>query len=315
MNEWRVPPDEAGRRLDVWLSARQPALSRARVQALIRAGHARVNGRPAKPSRTVAAGETVTLEVPPPQPTALRAEALPLVVAYEDADIIVVDKAPGMVVHPAAGHAAGTLVNALLAHIPDLAGIGGELRPGIVHRLDRDTSGLLVAAKNEAALRGLVAQFRGRQVRKEYLALVWGHPQPPAGRAETLIGRSRHDRKKMSTRPAGGGRPAVTHYETAECFCDTALLRVRIETGRTHQIRVHLAHLGHPVVGDVQYGRARRDRLPAPAARQMLHAWRLGFRHPCTGQALALEAPVPDDMAALLGALRKCGVRSAERGV
>jgi 23S rRNA pseudouridine1911/1915/1917 synthase len=210
------------------------------------------------------------------------------------------------VVHPAAGHAAGTLVNALLYHCRDLAGIGGELRPGIVHRLDRDTSGALVVAKNESALRDLVRQFKARQVRKEYLALVWGQPRPAAGRVETLIGRSPRDRKKMSAQPKSG-RPAVTLYETLENLGPAALLRVRIETGRTHQIRVHLAHLGHPVVGDREYGHKRPAPLPAPVPRQMLHAERLSCVHPRTGGLLVFSAPVPPDMQTLLAALRRAG--------
>ena len=299
-----VPSEAAGRRLDRWLSEQLPDQSRARLQALIRSGDVRVNGRAVKPSHMLSAGAEVTVRIPPPAPARPLPEELPLHVLYEDADIIVIDKAPGMVVHPAAGHASGTLVNALLAHVPDLAGIGGELRPGIVHRLDRDTSGVLVAAKNERAMHGLVAQFKSRAVRKEYLALVWGRPAPPAGRAETLIGRSRHDRKRMSARPAAG-RPAVTSYVTAETFADTSLLQVRIETGRTHQIRVHMAYLGHPVVGDVQYGRTRNDRLPVLIHRQMLHAWRLALQHPCTGQPLEFTAPVPRDMEDVLSALRR----------
>lgn len=300
-----VTPDADGLRLDAWLSRQLPDLSRARIQDLLRSGHIRVAGRPAKPSQKPVPGAEVSVEIPPPVEVDLEPEDIPLAVRFEDADILVLDKPAGLVVHPAAGHAGGTLVNALLAHCPDLQGIGGERRPGIVHRLDRDTTGLMVVAKNEQAMRALVSQFRHRQVGKEYLALVWGHPTPPAGRAETLIGRSTHDRKKMSARPATG-RPAVTHYETVERFRDAALLRVRIETGRTHQIRVHMAFLGHPVVGDAQYGRQRPHRLPVPLPdRQMLHAARLEFIHPATGQRLVFEAPPPADMQALLAALRQ----------
>jgi 23S rRNA pseudouridine1911/1915/1917 synthase len=208
------------------------------------------------------------------------------------------------VVHPAAGHAAGTLANALLHHCADLAGIGGELRPGIVHRLDKDTSGALVVAKNERAMSGLVHQFKEGLVQKEYLALVWGHVEPRTGHIETLIGRSSHNRKKMSAQPETG-RHALTDYEVMEQFASAAVLRVRIHTGRTHQIRVHLAHIGHSVVGDVVYGRARRDELPAPALRQMLHAHQLAFAHPRTGVPLSFTAPVPEDFRTLWRAFRE----------
>jgi len=193
-------------------------------------------------------------------------------------------------------------VNALLFHCRDLAGIGGERRPGIVHRLDKDTTGALVAAKNEKAMANLVEQFKAGQVRKEYLAVAHGTPAPAAGTVKTLIGRSSHDRQKMSARPSSG-RPAVTHYRVEESWDDVSLLRVRIETGRTHQIRVHMAHIGHPVVGDRQYGR-RRAALPMPVARQMLHAETLAFRHPRTGQPLEFKAPLPADMTSLIQSLR-----------
>ena len=307
MKTLTVPPDGAGQRLDVWLNTREPDLSRSRLQDLIRAGHVRLDGRASKPSHKLATGAVVTIEVPPAVPVTLAAEPIPLAVIYEDADIIVLNKPAGLVVHPAAGHASGTLVNALLAHCSDLAGIGGERRPGLVHRLDRDTTGVMVVAKNEAAMHGLVNQFKNRRVKKEYLALVWGLPRPAAGRVETLIGRSRHNRKKMSATPATG-RPAITLYETVGIFGEAALLSVRIETGRTHQIRVHMAHLGHPIVGDTQYGRARQNVLPGPVpGRQMLHAARLGVTHPRTGAPMIFEAPLPADMAALLDALRKPG--------
>jgi len=299
-----VTPDGTGRRLDVWLGTQAPDLSRARIQALIHENHILLNGKPAKPSQKLSAGQTITLTIPPPVEAELKPEAIPLDVLFEDSDLIVLNKPAGLVVHPAAGHASGTLVNALLAHCPDLAGIGGEKRPGIVHRLDRDTTGVMVVAKNETAMRSLVNQFRHRQVTKEYLALVWGHLSPPSGRAETLIGRNPTDRKKMSAKP-DIGRPAITIYETQAKFAATSLVRIRIETGRTHQIRVHMAYLGHSVVGDQQYGRPRRDVLPGPVPdRQMLHAARLSFIHPATGKALTFEAPLPEDMSKLVNALR-----------
>lgn len=299
-----VPPDGAGQRLDVWLGAQDADLSRSRIQDLIRTGHIRVKARIAKPGLRLAPGLEISVEIPPPVSVELLPESIPLDILYEDTDLVVVNKPAGLVVHPAAGHATGTLVNALLAHCPDLTGIGGEKRPGIVHRLDRDTTGAMVVAKNEPALRSLVNQFRHRQVTKEYLALVWGRPAP-SGQAETLIGRSAHDRKKMSATPSSG-RPAVTRYRTVEQFDGAALLSVAIETGRTHQIRVHMAFLGHPVVGDPQYGRPRQGVLPvAVPPRQMLHAHRLGLNHPRSGEALTFVAPVPDDMNQLLEALRE----------
>jgi 23S rRNA pseudouridine1911/1915/1917 synthase len=216
-----------------------------------------------------------------------------------------------MVVHPAPGHSAGTLVNALLHHCTDLTGIGGEERPGIVHRLDKDTSGVMVVAKNEAAMAGLVQQFKMGKVRKEYLAVVHGVPRPGEGRIETLIGRSRHDRKRMSSDPARG-RKAVTDYKIEQAFLNASLVRLRIQTGRTHQIRVHMKHLGHPVVGDSQYGPGKRPcALPTSAARQMLHSEILAFVHPCRGgKKNKYKAPVPDDMRELIEELKNRSCRS-----
>lgn len=304
MKRLRVTPEAAGRRLDRWLAAQLPDLSRSRIQALIRQGHVTVSGRPVKAHRKLVPGEEVGVEIPEPTPAELRPEDISLDVLYEDADIIVLNKPPGLVVHPAPGHETGTLVNALLHHCKDLSGTGGGLRPGIAHRLDKDTSGVLVVAKNEAALRGLVEQFKSRRVEKEYVALVSGVPKPPSGRVETRIGRSEHDRHKMSARPRRG-RPAVTRYRTEETFGDVALLRLWPETGRTHQIRVHMNYLGHPVVGDGTYGRNRKAReMPALAERQMLHAERIAFAHPRTGRRIERRAPLPPDMAAVLRALR-----------
>ena len=295
---------ERGLRLDLWLESRLSGLSRSRIQALIRGGHITVDGKRAKPNLRVREAMVAAVEVPPPVPAEALPENLPLDVVYEDKDLIVINKAAGMVVHPAAGHLGGTLVNALLFHCRDLAGVGGEVRPGIVHRLDRDTSGLLVAAKNEAALRGLQVQFKEGAVAKEYAAIVRGVPRPAAGRLETLIGRSRADRKKMSTRPASAGRVAVTNYRVEEAFGGAALVHLRIETGRTHQIRVHMAHLGHPVIGDPQYG-GRRGASPVWAERQMLHARALSFVHPRTGGRLSFNVPLPPDMRSLLDRLRR----------
>jgi 23S rRNA pseudouridine1911/1915/1917 synthase len=297
-------PEDKGLRLDAWLARRLPELSRARIQSLIAQGCVTIKARPVKPSLKITLGLTAYIEIPPPAPVEPEPENIPLKIVYEDADIVVVDKAPGLVVHPAAGHESGTLVNALLHHCPDLQGISGELRPGIAHRLDRDTSGLLVAAKNDAALTGLQEQFKVHSVKKIYLALVAGHPVPPEGKIESLIGRSSHDRKKMSAKPARG-RAAVTHYETVRHYGNRlcSLLRVRIETGRTHQIRVHLSHLGYPIAGDQVYARGPAVRLPVSPTRQMLHAAELSFTHPRTGRILSFTSPVPADMQAVLDAL------------
>ena len=299
--------DDAGRRLDRCVERRLHEFSRSRVQSLIKGGHVLVNGRGAKPHTTVREGMAVEVAVPPVEPTALVAEDIPLDVLYEDGHILVINKEAGMVVHPAAGHASGTLVNAVLHHCPDLQGIGGELRPGIVHRLDKDTSGAMVVAKNEVAMNHLVRQFKDGLVHKEYLAVVHGVPRVVSGTIETLIGRSRHDRKRMSVH-TDQGRNAVSHYEVVEVFPDCCLVRVRIETGRTHQIRVHMAHFGHPVVGDTQYG--RRTRAPDGGhrpGRQMLHAAFLAFAHPRTNRRRQFRAPLPDDMKTLIGTLRSDG--------
>lgn len=304
---------DAGLRLDAWISRLCPALSRTRIQHLIAAGHitpqAGLPDGALRPAARVRPGWCVEVVVPPPVAAQPAPEAIPLDVLHEDDDLIVIAKPAGLVVHPAAGHADGTLVNALLHHCDDLEGIGGELRPGIVHRLDKDTSGVLVAAKTQAALDALAAQFKAGVTRKTYLALVHGAPRPSAGQLRTQIGRSPRDRKRMAVL-SRGGRLAVTHYETTAVLGACSLLTVRIETGRTHQIRVHLAHLGHPVVGDPLYGRPRADRALAPLpvpARQMLHAWRLEFEHPRDNRRLTFEAPLPPDFQALLDALSAGG--------
>jgi len=309
-----VPGNEAGTRLDIWLTrqanacqaiaCQAGALSRAHLQALIHDEHVTVNGRTLKEHHKIRPGDIVKLVIPPPVATALIPEAIPLDILYEDADLLVINKPAGLVVHPAAGHSSGTLVNALLHHCGSLASIGGEQRPGIVHRLDRDTSGIMVVARNDRALTGLMNQFKQRTIHKHYVALVWGHPSPAQGTIETLIGRHRVDRKKMSAQPKTG-RAAVTHYELKERLGDVSLLRIRLETGRTHQIRVHMAHRGHPVVGDAQYGGRSSRALPASVGRQMLHAETLAFMHPVTGKPLTFTAPWPADFKALVAALRK----------
>lgn len=298
-----VAPEHAGERLDRWLNAGLPDLSRSRIQSLVRAGDITVDGESVKPHLKVVPGMAAVVRIPDPEPVDLAAEDIPLDILHEDADIIVVNKPAGIVVHPGAGHSSGTLVNALLYHCGDLAGIGGEMRPGIVHRLDKNTSGVLVVAKNERAMANLAEQFKQRKMMKEYLALVWGKLNPPRGRVEKRVGRSNRNRKRMAVL-GSTGRIAATNYDTIQAFRDVSFLRVRIETGRTHQIRVHLAHLGHSVVGDREYGRARRVQLPVRADRQMLHAEKLGFTHPGTGSQVAYVAPVPEDMTAMLTALR-----------
>jgi len=302
MQEFTVEPSDRGERVDRWLSRQLQDVSRSRIQSLIHSGAIVSEFGPLTPGTRVKDGMVVRVEIPPPVAVTLEPEAIPLNVLYEDSDLIAVNKPAGLVVHPAPGHPGGTLVNALLYHCSDLAGVGGELRPGIVHRLDRDTSGVLVVAKNEQSMAGLSMQFRMREVEKIYYALVHKKPTRRTGKVETLIGRSRHDRKKMSALPSRG-REALTHYTVVASSDSASLLRVQISTGRTHQIRVHLAHIGCPVVGDGQYGRSQLDsKLPVVADRQMLHAYSLRVSHPCSGESLHFVAPIPKDM---------CGVRDA----
>ncbi len=297
---------EGNTRLDKFLADRMPELSRSAVQRLIDAGQVTVNGDPTKPSHKVRRGDLVVAFVPAEEASEPVAEAIPLNILYEDDALLVVDKPAGMVVHPAPGHPGGTLVNALLAHCPELADSGDE-RPGIVHRLDRDTSGLILVAKSERIRRALQRQFRERQVRKAYLALVDGQLEPAWGRIEAPIGRDPQRRQRMAVLP--GGREAVTEYHVLERFAhrvgpaagDYCLLQVEPQTGRTHQIRVHLAAIGHPVVGDTVYGQ-RKTQLPVQ--RQFLHAQRLGFKHPVTGQRLEFEAVPPPDLSAVLKLLQ-----------
>jgi 23S rRNA pseudouridine1911/1915/1917 synthase len=302
-------PAEAGQRLDRVVAAALPDLSRTHVQQLIARGLVRVNGGPAKAGQRLRPGELVTVTVPPPEPAEVRPEAIPLRIVYEDAAVLVIDKPAGLVVHPAPGHPAGTLVNAVLAHAPEVA-MNGSQRPGIVHRLDKATSGLLVVAKTDAARAALVAQFAGRTVLKEYLALV--HGLPPASASVTApIGRDPRHRQRMAV--VADGRPAQTDIAVIEVFAGCALVQARPRTGRTHQIRVHLASLGHPIVGDTVYGPDRPLVLPASdgrpprrlvVPRQFLHAARLGFVLPTTGTWREFSSPLPPDLAAILVALR-----------
>ena len=302
-----VPGDSSGARLDVFLVSVLAGQSRSHIQRLIRDGHVRVDGREARPNLTVKAGQAIAVEMPDPVEPSPKPEALPLPIVYQDRDLVVVDKPAGMVVHPAAGHASGTLVNALLHHVDDLSGIGGERRPGIVHRLDRGTSGLMVVAKNDTAHERLASQFHDREVDKEYIALVWGEVQ--AGRRiDTPIGRDPGDRKKMSAR-ARRSREAVTRIVRARKYGPAlTLVRVAIHTGRTHQIRVHLSAIGHPVVGDPLYGGVRR-RVPGDLRavthldRPFLHATRLAFNHPADGRRMEFESELPADLQRVLDEL------------
>jgi 23S rRNA pseudouridine1911/1915/1917 synthase len=304
-----VLEDSDGLRLDRFLTQSLAGQSRSRIQHLIKDGLVTVAGRSAKANHSVRAGEIVELDIPASVEAAVDAEALPLPIVYQDHDLVVVDKPAGMVVHPSAGHATGTLVNALLHHVRDLSGIGGEKRPGIVHRLDRGTSGLMVVAKHDAAHEDLARQFRDREVEKEYVALVWGVVQT-GRRIDTPIGRDPANRKRMSAR-ARRSREAVTRIVRAEHLGPGATLaHVAIHTGRTHQIRVHLSAIGHPIVGDTLYGGARRHvpadlRAVARLVRPFLHASRLAFAHPSDGHRMEFVSPLPPDLQELLDELRE----------
>ena len=287
--EFHAEPEDAGARLDQFLAARAATLSRARIQDLIKAGHVTLNGRPTKASARLRAGDALALTEPPPVPTSTLAEDLALEVLFEDDDLIVLNKPAGMVVHPAAGNWQGTVVNALLHHCPTLSGIGGEQRPGIVHRLDKETSGCLVAAKNDVAHQSLSKQFAGREITKIYLAIAAGKFRHASGVIEGAIGRHPVQRKKMTVLEDGRGRASKTSYRVLAELPAGTLVECTLHTGRTHQIRVHLRHLGHPLLGDEVYGRR------AGFARQMLHAWRLGFTHPRTGERLNFQSPIPAD--------------------
>jgi 23S rRNA pseudouridine1911/1915/1917 synthase len=298
-----VEPEHDGLRLDNFLTALLPELSRSQIQRLIKDGQVRGPMTAVRASTAVRPGQTFTVAIPEPAAASPAPEALPLRILHEDPDLIVVDKPAGMVVHPGAGHDSGTLVNALLHHVTDLSGIGGELRPGIVHRLDRGTSGVMVVAKNDRTHQELSRQFSDREVEKEYIALVWGVVQ--AGRRiDEPIGRDPNDRQKMSTR-ARRAREAVTRVTFARHLKGASLLKVAIATGRTHQIRVHLNAIGHPIVGDAVYGGVHRRVPPNLRAvmrleRPFLHSARLSFTHPADQRRVEFESPLPDDLASVL---------------
>lgn len=289
-------------RLDKFLTEALPEFSRSRIQHLIADGQVDVNDQPAKKAgQPLVVGSTLTVRIPPTAPTELIAEEIPLDIIFENDDLLVVDKPAGMVVHPAAGHASGTLVNAVLGHDPDIEGIGGEERPGIVHRLDKETSGLIILAKNERAHRWLQDQFRLRKVEKTYLALVDGKPPTPFGRVEAHIGRDPKNRKQMAITSPSKGREAISEYKTLESFKDHTLLEFHPHTGRTHQIRLHCAFLKCPIVGDANYG---RKNFSVEIDRHFLHAYRLKITLPGEKQSKVFEAPLPDKLEQVLHQLR-----------
>ncbi len=315
--------ERSGVRLDRFLADTHTDLSRSRLRQLLDAGAVTRGGETIRDANhRVKPGETYLIDVPQPTPATPQGEDIPLTVVYEDKDLIVIDKPAGLVVHPAAGNPDGTLVNALIAHCgASLSGVGGVARPGIVHRLDKDTSGLLVAAKTERAMASLAKQFANHTIERAYNAVVWGSPRLGDGVIDTQIGRNPFDRKRMGVLRAGG-KEARTHYRVVERFGDmerplASLLECRLETGRTHQIRVHLTHLGHPLIGDASYGRARQAPRPktpdeemAFAAatnfpRQALHAYILGFQHPSLHKTLRFESKWPEDLSSLIAALRR----------
>lgn len=309
---FRANSKDSAKRLDVFLSQKDPALSRSQIKRLIEKGHVQVGGRKAKAGLRLREKDMIILTLPEPQRLEVQAEAIPLRVLYEDRHLIVIDKPAGMVVHPGAGNYSGTLVNALLHRCPDLPGIGGVLRPGIVHRLDKDTSGVLVVAKDDHSHRSLADQFKKHTPRRRYLGMVFGQ-MAEEGQIEAEIGRHPAHRKKMSTRPRKG-REAKTHWRVLEKFRHFTFVEFRLETGRTHQIRVHLSSLGHPLLGDPLYGGRRRLGSVAPLplrqglqrlSRQALHAASLGFVHPATGEAMEFSSALPQDMQDALFLLRR----------
>jgi 23S rRNA pseudouridine1911/1915/1917 synthase len=297
--------DEKGQRLDLYIVSCLPSYSRSRLQALVRDGFVSVDGKiPTKPGIIVNRGQQVAVRIPPIEPVDLIPEAIPLKIIYEDGDILVIDKPAGMVVHPAVGHERGTLVHATLAHAPDLQGIGGELRPGIVHRLDKETSGIILVAKNDRSQQWLQNQFKQRQVHKVYWTLVDGHPPTPQGRVEAPIGRDPAHRKKMAIVPAAKGRSAVTEYTSLERFLNHELIEARPITGRTHQIRLHMAFLGCPVAGDTVYGHHKPS---IEAGRFFLHATRIEVILPGRKLPSVFDAPLPLELEMILQQMRRRG--------
>ncbi|NQX65487.1 RluA family pseudouridine synthase [Paenibacillus alba] len=298
--EWTVEKQFAKERIDKFITeALEEDVSRTLIQQWVKDGHVKVNGKEIKPNYKLAEQDVIALQIPEPQGVELAAENIPLIVVYEDADLIVINKQRGLVVHPAPGHYSGTLVNALMYHCKDLSGINGELRPGIVHRIDKDTSGLIMSAKNDKAHASLAEQLKAHTVNRKYIALVHGHLQHDQGTIDAPIGRDPHDRK-MYTVTEKNSKTAVTHFVVLERFGDFTLVELKLETGRTHQIRVHMKFIGHPLVGDPMYGKSKGMLMDG----QALHAAILGFKHPRTGEWLQFEAPMPADMDNLLQTIR-----------
>lgn len=290
-----IAEDGIGTRLDQYLAGQLPDLSRARIQALIKMGDILVNGKTTKAKTPIEFGMTIEVNIPEPEPAEAQPQDIPISVLYEDKDVIVIDKESGMVVHPAAGNPDGTLVNAVLFHCGDLSGIGGVERPGIVHRLDKDTSGCIVVAKNDTAHLSLTTQFANRDTSKIYLAAVQGCPREPEGTVFTNIGRHPVNRLKMAVVNPGSGKPAITDYKVLryDAATDSSLVMCTLHTGRTHQIRVHMLHLGHPLIGDPIYAHPQRQKTRP--GRLMLHAWRLAFNHPAKNQRIAIESAIPPE--------------------
>ncbi len=314
--ELTAPSDGEAGRLDQFVARSIEGMTRSTVQRLLDEGRVTVDGKVEKPSLKLRGGECIVVVVPPPVPALPEAEEIPLEILHEDGDLVVINKPAGMVVHPGAGTPGGTLVNALLAHCADLSGIGGEIRPGIVHRIDKDTTGVLVVAKNDRSHEGLARQFREHSIKRIYLALVYGSPRTDTGRIEGAIGRHPTDRKRMSGK-ARHGKHAVTHWKVLARYPGMTLLRLRLETGRTHQIRVHLSEAGHPLVGDEVYGGAGRandlrdpvlKKLVRELGRQALHAKTLGFIHPASGGYMEFDTELPEDMVRIITYLEHQGV-------
>lgn len=304
MTEINLQVEEKGERIDRYLSQQLPNLSRSRIQQLIEQEQVQVNGKVCTSKKaTVQSGDRISITIPEAKPLDLQSEAIPLDILYEDDSLIIINKPAGLVVHPAAGHESGTLVNALLAHCKNLAGIGGVQRPGIVHRLDKDTTGAIAIAKTDQAHQHLQAQLKAKTARRDYLGVVYGAPSADKGTINQPIGRHPVDRKKMTILPVEkGGRTAVTHWQVRERLGNYTLIHFQLETGRTHQIRVHSAHMGHPIVGDPVYSSGRSVGVNLPG--QALHAWRLRLQHPVSGEWIEATAPLPPAFSKLLDVLR-----------
>ncbi len=305
MTEINLQVEEKGERIDRYLSEQLPDLSRSRIQQLIEQENVQVNGKVCTSKKTtVQSGDHISLTIPEAKPLDLQPEAIPLDILYEDDSLIIINKPAGLVVHPAAGHESGTLVNALLAHCQNLAGIGGVQRPGIVHRLDKDTTGAIAIAKTDQAHQHLQAQLKAKTARREYLGVVYGSPSADTGTIDQPIGRHLVDRKKMAVVPVEkGGRSAVTHWQVRERLGNYTLMHFQLETGRTHQIRVHSAYMGHPIVADPVYSAGRSVGVNLPG--QALHAWRLTLQHPVSQEWLEVTAPIPTTFTTLLEVLRR----------